>query len=428
MLFMGLKLAVIGAGSTYLPELVQGFINRADEFPVDKLFLEDIDLEKVEIVGNLVKRMLKRAGLSTEVVVTNQLEPTLDGADFVFGQIRVGKLPARIIDEKIPLKHGLIGQETTGIGGFFKALRTIPVFMDIAHRMEKLCPDAFLINFSNPSGILAEAILNNTKIKTLGLCNGPIGMISRLKKDLELTDPEIDFIGLNHLSFIVGVRENGVDYFPKALDTMAGMTQLQNIPKGEFTPEALKAMGGIPISYLQYYTLRDQKLEILREEKQSRGEVCTDIERDLLEMYRDDNLSEKPALLDKRGGHMYSEAAMSLADAIYNDKQNFHIVNVLNGGAFDFMNDDDCIETGCIVGKNGAKPIEIPNFENNYIKGIMNSVKYYEKLTIEAALEGCDNKALAALLLNPLVGDFDRARACYFEMKEAHKEYLPTFM
>jgi len=424
---MGLKLAVIGAGSTYLPELVQGFINRTETFPVDKLYLEDIDLDKVKIVGELVERMLKRAGLNIEVVMTDQLEPSLDGADFVFGQIRVGKLPARILDEKLPLKYGLIGQETTGIGGFFKALRTIPVFMDIAKKMEKLCPDAFLINFSNPSGIIAETLLNNTKIKTMGLCNGPIGMISRLIKDLELTDPEIDFIGLNHLSFIVGVRENGIDYFPKALETMAGMAQLQNIPKGELSAEAVKAMGGIPISYLQYFALRGQKLEILREEEQSRGEVCIDIEHDLLDMYRDVNLNEKPALLDKRGGHMYSEAAMSLADAVYNDKQEFHIVNVLNGGTFDFMNADDCIETGCIVGKNGAKPIRIPNFKNNYIKGLMNAVKYYEKLTIEAALEGSDSKALAALMLNPLVGDFDMAKACYFEMKEAHKDYLPTF-
>ena len=424
---MGLKLAVIGAGSTYLPELIQGVIDRAAVFPVSKLYLEDIDEYKLNIVGSLVERMLKRAGLDTEVVKTDCLESSLDGADFVFGQIRVGKLAARILDEKIPLKHNLIGQETVGIGGFFKALRTIPVIIDIAQRMEKLCPDAFFINFSNPSGILAEALLNNTKIKAMGLCNGPIGMISRVKKDLGLTAPEIDFIGLNHLSFIVGVRENGIDYFPKAMETMAGTVQLQNIPKGELSPEALRAMGGIPISYLQYYALREQKLAHLRGEKQSRGEVCVEIENGLLEMYQDESLNEKPALLDKRGGHMYSEAAMTLADAIYNDKKERHVVNVLNGGTFDFMNADDCIETTCIVGKNGAVPVPIPGFANNYIKGIMKTVKYYEKLTIEAALEGSDSKALAALMLNPLVGDFDAASACYYEMKEAHKKYLPAF-
>lgn len=424
---MGLKLTVIGAGSTYTPELIQGIIDCAESFPVEKLYLVDIDAPKLEIVGGLIERMLKHADAKIEIVKTADLERALDGADFVFGQIRVGKLPARILDEKIPLKYNLIGQETTGIGGFFKALRTIPVLMDIAQRMERLCPNAFLINFSNPSGILAEALLNNTRIKTVGLCNGPIGMITKVKKDLELTNPEIDFIGLNHLSFLVGVRENGTDYFPKAMETNAGTVQLQNIPKGELSPETLKAMGGIPISYLQYFALRNQKLAHLHEEKQCRGEVCVDIERDLLEMYKDKNLNEKPALLDKRGGHLYSEAAVSLANSIYNDKRDYHVVNVLNGGVFDFMNADDCIETGCLVGKDGAKPVPIPNFTNNYIKGIMKTVKSYEKLTIEAALEGSDSKALAALMLNPLVGDFDAARACYYEMKEAHKIYLTTF-
>lgn len=424
---MGLKLTIIGAGSTYTPELIQGIIDRTESFPVEKLYLVDIDAPKLEIVGGLIERMLKRADSKIKVVKTADLELALDGADFVFGQIRVGKLPARILDEKIPLKHNLIGQETTGIGGFFKALRTIPVLMDIAHKMERFCPNAFLINFSNPSGILAESLLNNTRIKTMGLCNGPIGMITKVKNDLELTNPEIDFIGLNHLSFLVGVRENGIDYFPKAMETNAGTVQLQNIPKGELSPEALKAMGGIPISYLQYFALREQKLAHLKEEKQSRGEVCVEIERDLLEMYENESLNEKPALLDKRGGHLYSEAAVSLANSIYNDKRDYHVVNVLNGGAFDFMSADDCIETGCLVGKDGAKPVPIPNFTNNYIKGIMKTVKSYEKLTIEAALEGSDSKALAALMLNPLVGDFDAARACYYEMKEAHKTYLTMF-
>lgn len=159
-----LKIAVIGSGSTYTPELIEGIINRQDVLPVESLYLMDIDENKRTIVGNMIVRMIEKAGLDCRVVMTENLDEALDGADFVLGQVRVGKLPARILDERIPLKYDLIGQETCGIGGFFKALRTIPVILDVAHRMEKLCPDAYFINFSNPSGILAESLLNFTKI------------------------------------------------------------------------------------------------------------------------------------------------------------------------------------------------------------------------------------------------------------------------
>lgn len=422
-----LKIAVIGSGSTYTPELVEGIINRKASLPVGSLYLMDIDEDKRTIVGNLIVRMIEKAGLDCRVVMTGNLDEALDGADFVLGQIRVGKLAARVLDEKIPLKYGLIGQETCGIGGFFKALRTVPVILDIARRMERLCPDAYFINFSNPSGILAEALLNFTKVKAVGLCNCPIGMITRAKKDLELAEIEVDHIGLNHLGFLTDIRSGGVSYFEQAMKTGAGSVQMQNIPPGAIEPDCLKAMGAIPSSYLQYYAMRRHKLHQAQEAAQTRGEICIELERELLEMYKDLSLDVKPELLNKRGGHLYSEAAISLVDAIFNDKQEFHVVNVLNGGAVDFMNGDDVLEIGAIVGRDGAKPVPVKGYKNYYVIGMMKTLKYYEKLTVEAAIEGDDHKALAALMLNPLVGDYDAAAVCYFEMKKAHEAYLPQF-
>ena len=421
-----IQVAVIGSGSTYCPELIDGFIKAREELYVKKLMLMDIDTRKRVIVGNLCVRMLKAAGMDTEVVMTDDLEAALRGADFVVTQIRVGMLKARYLDETIPLKYNLIGQETTGIGGFFKALRTIPVMKNITDTMERVCPDAWLINFTNPSGIVSEFIQNYTRVKSVGLCNVPITMIDDVKAAVG-EGAQITYLGLNHLSWITSVKKDGEELLDKLFDDDFAPTVMANIHDDGFDLDCVKAAGGFPSSYLQYYYSRDAKLEYLKSCEKTRALVCMEIEEDLLKMYADENLVTKPALLDKRGGYKYSLAAVSLINAIANDKQEVHVVNLRNAGALDFMADDDIVEIPAVCGKDGCKPIPITGFTNRHIIGLMRIVKEYEKLTVEAAVNGDDRAALNALMVHPLIGDYKAASACYHEMKYVHHKYLPQF-
>lgn len=422
-----LKIAIIGAGSTYTPELIEGIILRSSSLPVTELVLMDIDKPKLEIVGGLCRRMIEKAGLNIRFSLTLELVPALDDSDFVLSQIRVGKLPCRIMDEKIPLKYGLIGQETTGIGGFFKALRTIPAMLEITREMERLCPEAWLINFSNPSGILAEALQKYSRIKTLGLCNVPINMFAEVEQTLGEKQLDIQYVGLNHLSFITGIRKGDRELLTEALKQGVHGQGMKNIPLQGFSAELIKMIGAIPSSYLEYYYYRDDKLKHLMEEKKCRGEICMEIEEQLLALYQQEELREKPKELEKRGGARYSEAAISLVDAIYNDKQEIHVVNVRNQGALEFMEDEDTVEIPAVIGRCGAKPIPVRNFNNQHVIDLMRTVKAYERHTVNAAVNGDDEEAMKALLIHPLVGDYHKAKQCYEEMKQVHKEYLPQF-
>jgi len=420
-----ITLAVIGSGSTYCPELVDGLIKARDSLRLRRVAFMDIDERKRTVVGGLCLRQLKNAGIVCETVLTGVLDEALRGADFVVTQMRVGKLPARHLDETIPLKHGLIGQETTGIGGFFKALRTIPVMANVCARMEAVCPDAWLINFTNPSGIITEFVLNHTKVKCIGLCNVPINMLDDTRE--EVGECDITYLGLNHLSWITSVKVGGADILPGMLQKGFTAKVMENIRDDGFTLECLRAAGGVPSSYLQYYYAREAKLRHLLAEEKSRAQVCMEIEEQLLELYQDAQLCVKPALLDKRGGHKYSLAAVSLIDAIANDKRDVQVVNILNCGALPFMEDGDSVEIAAVIGAAGATPVAIEPSWNDHIVGLMRAVKTYERYTVRAAITGDDNTALRALLSHPLLGDCDKALACYAEMKEAHRDYLPQF-
>ena len=422
-----LKLTIIGSGSTYTPELIDGIIERRESIPVGEIYLMDIDERKRSIVGSLCQRMVEAAGLGCKVVLTDDLDRALEGADFVITQIRVGKLPARVLDEKIPLKYGLIGQETTGIGGFFKALRTVPVLLDMASRMERLCPNAFLINFTNPSGIVTEALQNHSRIRSIGLCNVPINMVADVKKNLGVQEAQIQYLGLNHLSWITKIVSGGEDLTEKALSQGLNVEAMKNIKPSGFSPECIAAVRGIPSSYLEYFYNRNKKLEEEKSAEKCRGEVCMDIEEELLKIYADSALHVKPKQLEQRGGSKYSLAAISLVDAIVNDRQEVHIVDVKNQGALEFMGDDDVVEIPCIVGKDGAHPIAVRDFHNEHIISMMRMMKAYERHTVRAAGLGDENEAMRALLINPLIGDFNAAKACFAELKEAHARYLPQF-
>ncbi|MBL7006195.1 MAG: 6-phospho-beta-glucosidase [Spirochaetia bacterium] len=437
----GLHIAIIGAGSTYTPELIDGFIGRKDEIPVELISLMDIDREKLRITGEMTIRMLNHAGMKTRVKTVFTYEEAVKGADFVLGQIRVGKLPARVLDERIPLKYGLIGQETTGIGGLMKALRTIPVMGEIAECIERVNPNTWFINFSNPSGIIAEYLLNYTSVKMMGLCNVPINMKREVLAELPDSGKGvyIEYIGLNHLSWVTGVwRANAIwgadaagigreDFLPLLLERGNSLISLSNVTGSDFDETLLRAINAVPSPYLQYYYMRRKQLEHLLQEKQTRGEVCIDIERELIALYQDASIVEKPAVLDQRGGHLYSEAAVALVSAIANDTHEVHTVDVKNNGALPFMDNNDVVEIDCEISSEGASPLPIENFTNDHIIDLMRTVKSFERHAVKAGVTGDYREVVKALLIHPLMGDFDSAKKCFDELLEAHKEYLPQF-
>ena len=422
-----MKICIIGAGSTYTPELIEGLINKRATLPVSELYLMDIDERKLTIVGGLAKRMVEHAELPCKVVLTMDYEEALTGADFVLAQIRVGKLPARQKDERIPLKYGLIGQETCGMGGMFKAFRTVPAMLKIVSIMEKCCPNAWLINFSNPSGLIAQALLNHTNVKMMGLCNVPINMIDGIKRRLNLPNAQVEYIGLNHFTYVTSIMDNGKDYLNEALEAGVNSEAMKNIPASGFSAEQIKAIGGIPSSYLEYYYLHDSKLEKLKHAEKCRAEVCMDLEEQLLELYQQPTLYTKPEQLSKRGGARYSEVAVNLVNAIYNDLQEVHVVNVLNHGALDFLRDDDAIEIQAVIGKDGAKPIKATHVNSEHMKEYIQMIKAYERHAVNAAITGDKEEAIRAMVMNPLMSDLNTSMACFEEMLEAHKEYLPQF-
>ncbi|KHO61272.1 diacetylchitobiose-6-phosphate hydrolase [Thermoanaerobacter sp. YS13] len=430
-----LKIAVIGGGSSYTPELIEGFIKRYNELPVKDLYLVDIEegKEKLEIVGGLAKRMVEKAGIGINIHLTLDRREAIKGADFVVTQFRVGGIDARIRDEKIPLKYDVIGQETTGPGGFAKAQRTIPVILDICRDIEELAPNAWLINFTNPSGVITETVLKHTNVKAIGLCNVPIGMVYGVAQLLNV-DPTriyINFAGLNHLVWGTHVYLDGIEKTDKLIDTYATAKSLtmKNIPELPWDPEFIKSLGMYPCPYHRYYYLTDQMLEEQKREVATvgtRGEVVKKLEQELFELYKDPNLNIKPPQLEKRGGAHYSDAACSLISSIYNDKKDIHVVNVRNNGTIADLPDNVVIETNAIIDRNGAHPINIGHVPAK-IRGLMQAVKAYEELTIEAGVKGDYYTALQALTIHPLVPSATVAKKILDDILEQNKEYLPQY-
>ena len=416
-----LKICVIGAGSTYTPELIEGFIKRTKELPVTSIALMDIDKAKLKIVGGLAARMVEKAGIGARVQLVTDRRKALEGADFVVTQIRVGGIPARIRDEHIPLEFGILGQETTGPGGFAKALRTVPVMLDIARDIEKLAPDAWWINFTNPSGIVTEALLKHTKTKVIGLCNVPIGMTKSLATKLEARPEDLllTYVGLNHLSWVTKVTVRGKDVTKEAVrKSLAGR------PKEDRA--WMRTYGMIPNGYLHYYYARDKVFEALMKTGKTRGDIVSEVEAALIEKYKNPNLKKKPKELEKRGGAHYSTAAVSLASAIYNDKKELHIVNTRNGSTISCLPSECAIETNCVVDGSGAHPLAIGDFPLE-IRGLLQAVKSYEELAVRAAVTGSRRTALQALVSHPLVPSYTTAKSLLDRILEANAEYLPQF-
>ncbi|GEL08334.1 6-phospho-beta-glucosidase [Salisediminibacterium halotolerans] len=433
----GLKVVTIGGGSSYTPELIEGFINRYDELPVKELWLVDIEegKEKLDIVGNLAKRMVEKAGFPIDVHLTLDRQTALKDADFVTTQFRVGLLDARAKDERIPLSHGVIGQETNGPGGLFKGLRTVPVILDIVKDMEALCPNAWLINFTNPAGMVTEAVLRYTDLrKVVGLCNVPIGMemgIARLL-DVDHSRVRIDFAGLNHMVYGLDIFLDGVSVKEEVIEKLSSPENssfVKNVEGSGWEPEFLRALNALTCPYHNYYyktdVMLEKELDNYRDGK-VRAQVVQKLENELFELYKDPDLSEKPQQLSERGGAYYSDAAIRLISSIYNDKKDIQPVNTINNGAIPSIPAESAVEMSCVITKEGPKPVAMGDLPVA-ARGLVQQIKSFERIGAEAAVTGNYDTALLAMTINPLVPSDKTGKVILDEMLEAHKEHLPNF-
>ena len=394
-----MKIAVIGGGSTYTPELVSGLSRERDRIDVRDLVLHDIDEERREVVGGLAARMLERQGYDGSLAITDDLDHALDGADFVLIQIRVGGQEARLRDETLPLPCGCIGQETTGAGGLGKALRTVPVVLEIADRMrERSADDAWIVDFTNPVGIVTRSLLDHGH-RAVGLCNVAI-TTQRLIGRLLGVEPErvlVDQVGLNHLSWVRFVRVDGEDVLPELLashgDELAAEVGLRR--------GLVDELGVLPSYYLHYFYDHDK---VLQEQLDGvpRAATVAEIERGLLELYRDPNLTEKPALLEQRGGAFYSEAAVGLVRSLSGGGDAVHEVDIRNDGTVEGMAADDVVEVPARIDQEGAHALPQPPVAPELL-GLMQHVAAYERLAAQAAVSGDVALVRKALLTHPLI-------------------------
>ncbi|MGW0564297.1 6-phospho-beta-glucosidase [Streptomyces sp. NPDC003016] len=418
-----MKLAVVGGGSTYTPELIDGFARLHDTLPIGELVLVDPAADRLDLVGGLARRIFAKQGHPGRITTTSDVEAGVADADAVLLQLRVGGQAARNQDETWPLECGCVGQETTGAGGLAKALRTVPVVLDIAERVRRANPDAWIIDFTNPVGIVTRALLRAGH-KAVGLCNVAIGFQRKFAKLLEVApaDVHLDHVGLNHLTWETGVRlggPEGEDVLPRLLaehgDAIAGDLRL---------PRAvLDRLGVVPSYYLRYFYAHD---EVVRElgTKPSRAAEVAAMEKELLALYGDPALDEKPALLARRGGAFYSEAAVDLAAALLGDGGSpVQVVNTYNNGTLPFLADDAVIEVQARVGRAGATPLAVPELDPLYA-GLVANVTAYEDLALEAALHGGRERVFKALLAHPLIGQFEYAEGLTDRLVAHNREHL----
>jgi 6-phospho-beta-glucosidase len=428
-----MKVSVIGGGSTYTPELINGFLARIDAFPLTELWLMDIDKQRLATIGQFARRMVEANGSPFRVVLTTDRREAIKDTSYVLTQMRIGKMEARRADEYLGQRHGLIGQETTGVGGMAKALRTIPVLLDIAREIRELAPQALLVNFTNPAGLVTEALTRYAPdVKAVGVCNVPIGiqmrfralLETRLGKQLNGKRTELNTLGLNHLTWHRGFALDGEDVWP--LIMQGYMAELRASQNPEWEDELIDTLKMIPNYYLQYYYHTHRKLAEQGHWPPSRADTVAEIETDLLRHYADPSTTEPPEDLMKRGGAYYSTLATQLLNAHYNNLGETHVVNTRHNGAVAGWPADWVLEMPCRVDAAGihplpAEPLPLVCF------GLVAQVKAYELLTVEAAVHGNQAAALQALLAHPLGPGADQAKAVLADLLETNLAYLPQF-
>jgi 6-phospho-beta-glucosidase len=415
-----MKLAIIGGGSTYTPELVDGFARLRAELPITELALVDPAADRLEAVGAVSRRIFAKQGHPGKVLTTDSVEEGADGADAVLFQLRVGGQAARNVDETLPLQFCCVGQETTGAGGLAKALRTVPVVLELADRVRKVAPEARIVDFTNPVGIVTRALLDAGH-DAVGLCNVAIGFQRRFAAELGVTPDRIqlDHVGLNHLTWERGVKLDGAETLPKIIEESA-----KEIAEGNQIPEeVIHHLGMIPSYYLRYYYMHDRVVEEERSAPSRASEVAA-IEEKLLTMYRDPSVDEKPELLAKRGGAFYSEAAVQLLASLVGGKGDVQVVNVRNEGTLPFLDDQAVIEVSATVSGSGVEPLPQAPLPAD-LRGLIAHVSAYEELALDAAIRGGRDRVFGALLAHPLIGQVDLADKLADALIAANAQHLP---
>ncbi|MFF3439215.1 6-phospho-beta-glucosidase [Streptosporangium sp. NPDC002721] len=414
-----MKLAVVGGGSTYTPELIDGFARLRDELPLTEIALVDPDVHRLELVSGMARRMLARAGHPATVLATTSVEEGVAGAHAVLLQLRVGGQAARNVDETLPLECGCVGQETTGAGGLAKALRTVPVVLDIAEKVRRLAPDAWIVDFTNPVGIVTRALLEAGH-RAIGLCNVAIGFQRRFAANLGVAPERISLghVGLNHLTWERSVHLDGVDVLPKLLESHA-----EEIGRDVGLPAALlRHLGVVPSYYLRYFYEHDLVVEEQRTKPSRAAEVAA-MEKTLLELYADPAVDTKPELLGKRGGAFYSEAAVALIASLVGDRGDTQVVNLRNDGTLPFLPDEAVIEVPATITSAGAAALPVAPLEPLFA-GLVAHVTAYETLAIEAALHGGEDRVADALLAHPLIGQASLSGDLARRLIEANRGHL----
>jgi 6-phospho-beta-glucosidase len=428
-----MKVAVIGGGSTYTPELINGFLARVASFPLTELWLMDIAPERLDVVGGFARRMVQAHGAPFAVRLTADQREAVSGANYVITQLRVGGMPARCADEYLGRRHGLVGQETTGVGGMAKALRTIPIILKVAADMRELAPGGLLVNFTNPAGLVTEALVRHAPdVPAVGLCNGPIttkmwilrGLEERQGIKIAPERAELKTLGLNHLSWHRGFTLDGEDVWSQVLASY--VAKLKAKPDPEWEPRLIETLRMIPNGYLQYFYHTGRKLAAQDEWPPSRGEQVMAIEAELLRQYAEPDRTEPPDDLMKRGGAYYSTVATQLLNAHANNLGETHVVNVRQGGAVPGWPADWVLELPARVDAAGIHPLPAEPLPPVCF-GLLAQVKSYELLTVEAAVHGDRAAAYQALLAHPLGPSADRVQAVLDDLLETHRDHLPQF-
>lgn len=420
-----MKVAVVGGGSTYTPELVEGFCDHQDRMAVDELVLLDPDADRLEAVGGLSERILRSRGWKGRLRTTADRAAALDGASFVVVQLRVGGQQARLKDETIPPRFGCLGQETTGPGGLAKALRTVPVVLELAEETAKRgAKGAWFVDFTNPVGIVTQALLDDGH-RALGLCNVAIWVQRRIGHYLGV-DPdrvELEHVGLNHLTWVRSARVDGEDRLPELLGRFGPEMELETgVPQG-----LLELLGALPSSYLHYYyCLAEEVAHQSAPDYRPRAQVVQELESRLLSKYRDPALNEKPEELSHRGGAFYSEAAVRLMASLNADSGDVQVVDVRNDGVVPELPRDAVVEVPARVTSAGAQPLEQRPLPPEML-GLVEHAKNYERLAVEAARSGSRRLVTRALLANPLVGSYPAAEELTGALLEANRSHLPRF-
>jgi 6-phospho-beta-glucosidase len=432
------RVTIIGGGGVRTPLLVHGLAQAKEALPIDELAIFDLDREHAETIARLGREIVRRRGASFDIKVYPSLESAADHAAFVINCVRVGGMEGRARDERLAIEHGLAGQETTGPGGAAMALRTIPVTLAHARIVEQAAPEAWFINFTNPAGLITQALTQHTKLRAIGICDTPAELFFGIARALgePLEDCQFDYAGLNHLGWVRHVRLRGEDITARVLDDAELLRHCY--PAGLFDPQLIRTLRLIPTEYLFFYYSQRRAHDNQLRAGASRGEELAQMNHALFAQLRDENpvqaletyrayLAQRNASylkLEAEGGSAFAYAsdpgdpfnaatgyhriAIDVMTGLVSGQAREIVLNVPNRGAIEDLDADDVVEVPCELDRSGARPHRTGHLPPS-VRGLVESVKEYERTLLRAAVSGSGLLAQMAMMQCPIVADWELA-------------------